>query len=157
METRLPQFLYDLWSVLDLRTWRLYYCTDMQPCTKENHLCGQRDNPFSLLHELTKDDWMGLIKCFWTAALLVTLCLSFMTDCYINSFNCLLKVYLWLSPIYRLTIWTSNCFPISFPYLNTMTGTTSENTYFGLLLLVLFAACVKCWTQEIIGEIFFYI
>lgn len=34
----------------------------------------------------------------------LVLCLSFMTDCYINSFNCLLRAFLCLCPIYRLIV-----------------------------------------------------
>lgn len=83
METHLPQFLYDLWSIPDLSTWRLYYCTDVQPCTKEE-LFGKRDKRFRLL----EDDCLGaILKCLWT----LTSRLSFMANC-INRFYCLFKV-----------------------------------------------------------------
>lgn len=60
METRLPQFLYDLWSIVDLRTWRLYYCTDMHK--REAVLLGYHMNA----ERTTGWDWY--LKCFWTAA-----------------------------------------------------------------------------------------
>ena len=77
METHLPHFLSDLWSVLHLRKHE-GCSTDMQLCTEEETrvtfqcFCGWH--------------WVYLE---WR---------SFP----INSFHCLFKVQMWMSPIYRL-------------------------------------------------------
>ena len=94
-ETVLPWKLISLsFSMIsdpsDLRTWRLYYHTDMQCCSKRKHLFGKRDTCLRWLCKCREDDCLQVIlTCFWTVALLLTSCLSLITDCHINSFYCL--------------------------------------------------------------------
>lgn len=60
METHLPQFLYDPWSIVDLRTWS---CIIAQTCSAAHHRGRRRDNP------VTQDDWCSNVSgrqlCGW--------------------------------------------------------------------------------------------
>ena len=63
--------------------WEHEGCIIAQTCSAAHNTRRGRD---------TQSCYTWMLKCFWTAALCLTLCLSLMTDCSINSFHCLFIV-----------------------------------------------------------------